>query len=95
MERTILSAAQRSAMEFLRTHLPQSDLDCYGDALFLRFADHALALREGAPWCAALDEEIFLHYAEASTHPALPGTHSLFTREPASGQGVACPRSQS
>ena len=62
MERTILSAAQRSAMEFLRTHLPQSDLDCYDDALFLRFADHALALRESAPWCAALDEEIFLHY---------------------------------
>ena len=62
MERTALSAAQQRAMDFLRTHLPQSDLDCYDDALFLRFADHALALRESAPWCRALDEEIFLHY---------------------------------
>lgn len=62
MEPITLSAAQRNAMNFLRTHLPQSDLDCYDDALFLRFADHALALRDHAPWCAALDEEIFLHY---------------------------------
>ncbi len=62
MERTILSAAQRSAMDFLRDHLPQSDLICYDESLFLLFADHALALRECAPWCRALDEEIFLHY---------------------------------
>ena len=62
MERTTLSVSRRSAMDFLRTHLPQSDLDCYDDSLFLRFANHALALRERAPWCAALDEEIFLHY---------------------------------
>lgn len=52
----------QEAMEFLRTHLPQSDLDCYEDALFLQFIDHALALRESAPWCAGLDDEIFLHY---------------------------------
>ena len=62
MERTTLSVSRRSAMDFLRTHLPQSDLDCYDDSLFLRFANHALALRERAPWCAALDKEIFLHY---------------------------------
>ncbi len=52
----------QSALDFLRAHLPQSDLDCYEDALFLRFIDHALALREDAPWCAELDNEIFLHY---------------------------------
>ena len=51
-----------NAMDFLRTHLPQSDLDSYDESLFRRFADHALALRECAPWCSELDEEIFLHY---------------------------------
>ena len=53
---------RQTALDFLRTHLPQSDLDCYDEALFLQFVDHALALREAAPWCAELDEEIFLHY---------------------------------
>ena len=33
------------AMEFLYTHLPLSDLDCYPPQLFLRFADQALSLR--------------------------------------------------
>lgn len=61
MERT-LTSAQQHALDFLRTHLPQSDLDSYDEALFLLFVDHALALRESAPWCAALDEEIFFHY---------------------------------
>lgn len=59
---TTSSITRQKAMDFLRSHLPQSDLDCYGDAFFLRFVDHALALREGAPWCAELDGEIFLHY---------------------------------
>ena len=59
---TALSPERRTAMEFLRTHLPASDLDSYPFALFLQFADHALFLRENAPWCRALDEEIFLHY---------------------------------
>lgn len=57
-----LRPEQRQAMEFLRDHLPESDLDCYPMELFLRFADHALALREEAPWCEALDWEIFAHY---------------------------------
>ena len=59
---TALSQERRTAMEFLRTHLPASDLDRYSFSLFLQFADHALFLRETAPWCGALDEEIFLHY---------------------------------
>ena len=59
---TALSQERRAAMEFLRTHLPASDLDRYPSVLFLQFADHALFLRENAPWCRALDEEIFLHY---------------------------------
>ncbi|MBR2895647.1 MAG: transglutaminase domain-containing protein [Oscillospiraceae bacterium] len=59
---TSLTPAQQHAMEFLLTHLPQSDLDCYDHTLFLCFVDHALALREHAPWCAELEEEIFLHY---------------------------------
>ena len=50
------------AMEFLYTHLPESDLDCYPPQLFLRFADQALSLRGEAPWCAELEEEIFCHY---------------------------------
>ena len=50
------------AMEFLYTHLPESDLDCYPPQLFLRFADQALSLRGEALWCAELEEEIFCHY---------------------------------
>ena len=57
-----LSGELRRAMEFLRDHLPDSDLDCYPFPLFLRFARHALALREQAPWCGALEWEIFAHY---------------------------------
>ena len=57
-----LTEDQRQAMEFLDTHLPESDLDCYPAQLFLRFSDHALALRGSAPWCRALDWEIFAHY---------------------------------
>lgn len=57
-----LTGRRRAAMEFLFTHLPLSDLDCYDHSLFLRFTDHALALRESAPWCAALDDDIFYHY---------------------------------
>lgn len=57
-----LSAQQRDAMAFLFTHLPPSDLDTYDRSLFLSFVDHALALRQNAPWCAALDEELFYHY---------------------------------
>ena len=59
---TALSQERRTAMEFLRAHLPASDLDRCPFALLLRFADHALFLRESAPWCRVLDEEIFLHY---------------------------------
>ena len=57
-----LSESRREAMTFLLTHLPQCDLDCYPPNLFLSFADHALALRETAPWCKALNWEIFAHY---------------------------------
>jgi len=49
-------------MEFLDAHLPHSDLDCYPEALFRCFAEHALSLRRTAPWCAGLDQEIFDHY---------------------------------
>ena len=44
-----LSGRLLQAMEFLRDHLPASDLDCYPFQLFLEFARHALALREAAP----------------------------------------------
>lgn len=57
-----LSPPRRAAMEFLRDTLPASDLDCYPFPLFLEAADHALMLRQEAPWCAALEEEIFYHY---------------------------------
>lgn len=57
-----LSPERRRAMEFLYTHLPESDLDSYDVSLFLQFADHALFLRENAPWCAALEQEIFDRY---------------------------------
>ena len=56
-----LAPDRRRAMEFLRDHLPLSDLDCYPAELFLRFADHALALRETAAWCRELEEDIFNH----------------------------------
>lgn len=57
-----LPGETRAAMEFLRASLPQSDLDCYPFSLFLAFAGHALTLRAAAPWCGALDEELFYHY---------------------------------
>lgn len=57
-----LAGERRKAMEFLLAHLPGSDLDCYPPALFLRFAGHALDLRQQAPWCGALDWELFAHY---------------------------------
>ncbi|HIY20465.1 MAG TPA: transglutaminase domain-containing protein [Candidatus Flavonifractor merdigallinarum] len=57
-----IAPEHRKAMEFLRDHLPESDLDCYPFDLFLEFAGHAMMLRETAPWCAALDEELFFHY---------------------------------
>lgn len=57
-----LTGERRRAMAFLWDHLPVSDLDCYPARLFLRFADHAVSLRETAPWCGALDWEIFAHY---------------------------------
>ncbi len=57
-----LTGERRRAVDFLLDHLPQSDLDCYPPDLFLRFTDHALAVREAAPWCGALDWEIFAHY---------------------------------
>ena len=57
-----LTGKRRRAVDFLLDHLPQSDLDCYPPDLFLRFTDHALAVREAAPWCGALDWEIFAHY---------------------------------
>ena len=57
-----LTGKRRRAVDFLLDHLPQSDLDCYPPDLFLRFTDHALAVREAAPWCGALDWEIFTHY---------------------------------
>ncbi len=57
-----LSPDRKNAMEFLRTHLPESDLSCYPASLFLKFADHALMLRQALPWCACLEEEIFYHY---------------------------------
>lgn len=53
---------KQRAAEFLRTHLPLSDLECYENSMFLSFIEHALALRKNAPWCAELDEEIFFHY---------------------------------
>lgn len=57
-----LSPQLRQAMDFLRVHLPASDLDCYPFELFLGFAVHALFLREHDPACGALDWEIFAHY---------------------------------
>ena len=57
-----LAGERRQAMDFLYVNLPESDLDCYPAELFLRFADHALKLRETAPWCRTLDWEIFAHY---------------------------------
>lgn len=57
-----LSPARRQAMEFLWDHLPESDLDCYPFELFLRFADHALMLRDTCFWCKALEWEVFAHY---------------------------------
>lgn len=57
-----LRGEERHAMEFLRDHLPQSDLAGYPAELFLNFARHALFLRETAPWCGDLDWPVLAHY---------------------------------
>lgn len=49
-------------LEFLSSHLPQSDLDCYGEDLLRKFAAHGAYLRQNVPWCAALEQELFDHY---------------------------------
>ena len=49
-------------LEFLSSHLPQSDLDCYGEDLLRKFAAHGAYLRQNVPWCAALEQELFEHY---------------------------------
>ena len=49
-------------LEFLRSHLPQSDLDCYDDALMLQFAEHGAYLRQNVSWCKELEQELFDHY---------------------------------
>ena len=61
-ELTGLTGQRLRAMEFLRDHLPASDLESCPFPLFLDFADHALALREAAPWCGELEWELFAHY---------------------------------
>ena len=48
-------------LEFLHSHLPQSDLDCYADVL-RQFAEHGAYLRKNVPWCALLEQELFDHY---------------------------------
>ena len=50
------------AMEFLRDHLPLSDLDTYPLSYFLSCARHACMVRARFPWCAELEEELFYHY---------------------------------
>lgn len=61
-DRTISGEECRRAMDFLYTHLPESDLDNSPASLFLQFAEHALFLRKTVPWCAGLEQEIFDHY---------------------------------
>lgn len=56
------SQERRRAMAFLQKHLPESDLDCYPETLFLQFVDHALFLRRTVPWCAEMEQEVFDHY---------------------------------
>lgn len=53
---------RQSCIDFLRQSLPPADFVDYPEALFLAFIDHALLLREAAPWCAQLEDELFLHY---------------------------------
>ena len=48
-------------LEFLRSHLPQSDLDCHADVL-RQFAEHGAYLRQNVFWCALLEQELFDHY---------------------------------
>ncbi len=57
-----LSGEELRAMEFLREHLPPSDLWGYPAELFLQFVRHGVFLRKTAPWCGALDWPVFAHY---------------------------------
>lgn len=81
--RSGLSPQLQRAMDFLRRHLPASDLDCYPFQLFLDFASHALFLRENDPACGALDWDIFAHYVlfPRVNDEDLPPHRALFYRE--------------
>lgn len=57
-----LAGEELRAIEFLRDHLPLSDLWGYPAELFLQFVRHGVFLRKTAPWCGALDWPVFAHY---------------------------------
>ncbi len=57
-----LDETGRACLAQLLACLPPSDRDNYPPALFAKFAAHAAMLRATVPWCAALEEDLFLHY---------------------------------
>lgn len=57
-----LEGPLRADVEYLLGTLPLSDTDTYPFSLFAEFARHARMLRDAMPWCAALDEHLYLDY---------------------------------
>jgi 5-hydroxyisourate hydrolase-like protein (transthyretin family) len=52
---------QQILMKFLYAAMPISDIADYDFDTYLRFANHALFLKENMAWCAAIPDDIFLN----------------------------------
>lgn len=57
-----MNEEERRIFAYLWDTMPRSDRDNYPAELFARFARHAAMLRVAMPWCAALEENVFLDY---------------------------------
>lgn len=59
------TAPEAVLMKYLYGTMPLRDAGEYGFSLFLSYVRHGLWLRENVEWCAALPEDIFVHYVLA------------------------------
>ena len=59
------TAPEAILMKYLYGTMPLRDAGEYDFSLFLSYVRHGLWLRENMEWCAALPEDIFVHYVLA------------------------------
>lgn len=70
-------------LRFYYGTMPLSDAFCYAFELFKSYACHAVYVRRHMPWCAALTEDMFLHYVAyyRINTEAIADCRSLFRQE--------------